>query len=94
LDGREERRVCVEARLREAFEPLRLEVRDESDRHRGHPGAASGGSHYRVVLVSSRFAGQPRLERHRMVYDALEGLMGSEIHALALELLSPEEGGG
>jgi BolA protein len=88
----EERRARVAARLRKALEPSRLEILDESGRHRGHPGAASGGSHFRVILVSSCFEGRSRMERHRMVYDALGELMGTEIHALALELRTPLEG--
>jgi stress-induced morphogen len=81
----------VEALLREAFDPQSLRIEDESHRHRGHPGAASGGSHLRVVLVSSRFEGRSRIERHRMVYEALGPLMGTDIHALALETLAPSE---
>ncbi len=90
-EGRAERKIRLEAALREAFHPELLEIEDESTRHRGHPGAADGGSHFRVVLVSSRFEGQTRLDRHRMVYDVLDELMGSEIHALALQALTPAE---
>ena len=85
------RRSRVEEALREAFSPELLEVEDESHRHRGHPGATSGGSHFRVLLVSARFEGLGRLERHRMVYDVLGGLMDTEIHALALRALTPAE---
>jgi BolA protein len=86
-----DRQARVEARLREAFQPEILEIEDESHRHRGHPGAASGASHYRVLLVSSRFESCPPVKRHRMVYEALEGLMNSEVHALALQTLTPAE---
>ena len=81
----------IEAALREAFHPAHLEIEDESDRHRGHPGAASGGGHFRVRLVCADFEAHARASRHRMVYKALEGLVGSEIHAITLELLTPEE---
>jgi BolA protein len=87
----EDRRARLEAALQEAFAPDSIEVTDESHRHRGHPGAASGGGHFRVVLVSDRFEGRTRIERHRMVYEALGDWMGSEIHALALETRSPSE---
>ncbi len=90
-DPPSDRQSRVEAVLREAFEPQLLEIVDESHRHRGHAGAASGGSHYRVLLVSTRFEGCPRIKRHRMVYDALGLLMQSEVHALALQTLTPEE---
>jgi BolA protein len=86
-----ERRDRIEAELREAFAPVHLEVVDESELHRGHPGATSGGGHFRVRLTSSRFEGRSRTERHRLVYSALGDLMGSEIHALTLELWTPDE---
>jgi len=86
-----DRRQRIEARLREAFAPLALDVVDDSARHRGHAGAASGAGHFKVVLVSERFRGVARVERHRMVYDALEGELREEIHALELSTRSPEE---
>jgi BolA protein len=70
--------------LRRRFAPLYLEVRDASPRHAGHPGAASGGGHYEVVIVSAAFEGKTLLEQHRMVNEALGDLFGREIHALAL----------
>lgn len=88
-----DRRGRIEARLREAFAPLALEVVDDSARHRGHAGASSGAGHFRVVLVSERFRGASRLARHRMVYDALAGELRDEIHALELSTRSPEEPG-
>jgi BolA family transcriptional regulator, general stress-responsive regulator len=86
-----DRRRRIEARLREAFAPLALEIVDDSARHRGHAGAASGAGHFKVVLVSERFRGVSRLERHRMVYDALAGELREDIHALELRTRSPEE---
>lgn len=80
-------------RMREhlqALAPLLIEIDDDSARHAGHAGARSGG-HYVLRMVSPRFAGLPRLARHRLVYDALDPLMRSEIHALAMTLLAPEE---
>jgi BolA protein len=74
-----------------ALAPLELAIEDESALHAGHPGAASGGGHYRMMLVSAAFAGQPRVARHRLVYDALADLMQREIHALAMTLLAPDE---
>lgn len=74
-----------------ALEPESIEVIDDSARHVGHPGAADGGGHYEVVVVSSRFAGKSRIERHRMVYEALGPLMRREIHALALRTHAPGE---
>jgi BolA protein len=84
----------LSARIRErlsALEPLSVELLDESGRHVGHAGAAAGGSHFRVVIVSPRFAGVDPLERHRMVYAALGTLMRREIHALAIQAFAPDE---
>jgi BolA protein len=83
--------ALIEARLRAALEPQSVEIDDESHKHAGHAGAASGGGHYRVHVVSRRFAGLPRLARHRLVYDALADLMQHDIHALALTLATPDE---
>jgi len=80
--------------LEQALNPQRLEIEDESAAHAGHPGAQRGGGHYRVHLVSETFAGLTRLERHRLVYDALRDLMQREIHALALSLVTPAEARG
>ena len=75
-----------------ALEPLSLELVDESESHRGHAGYREGGStHWRLSIVSPRFAGQSTVERHRMVYRALGELMQHPIHALAIEARAPEE---
>jgi len=81
----------IEQRLTEALQPESLHIEDQSSQHAGHAGAASGGGHYSVMLVSPRFSGQNTIARHRMVYDALGGMMQKEIHALALKLYAPEE---
>jgi BolA protein len=73
------------------LEPLELQIEDESAQHAGHPGAREGGGHYRLRLVSPRFPGLTRLQRHRLVYDCVDILMPGEIHALAMTLLSPDE---
>lgn len=68
-----------------------VEVVDESPLHAGHEGARSGGGHYKVTIVSDAFDSKTPMERHRMVYRALESEMGLEIHALALETRTPGE---
>jgi BolA protein len=83
-------------RLRErlqALSPTRLDIDDESARHAGHEGAKSGGGHYRLLLVSCRFEGLPRLARHRLVYDSLGEMMQREVHALSMVLQTPDEAG-
>jgi BolA protein len=74
------------------LEPLALELVDESAKHEGHSGARPGGqTHWRLSIVSPRFAGQATVARHRMVYEALGELMQHPIHALAITARSPEE---
>ena len=81
----------IRARLAE-LEPQALELIDESEMHRGHAGyREGGGTHWRLSIVSPRFAGKPTLARHRMVYQALGELMQNPIHALAITARSPEE---
>ena len=83
-------------RLRErlqALQPLSLAIDDDSAMHAGHEGAKSGGGHYRLRMVSRRFAGLPRLARHRLVYDSLASMMQRDVHALSLVLQTPEEAG-
>lgn len=74
-----------------ALDPQRLEIIDDSAKHAGHEGARSGGGHYRMTIVSARFAGKGTLERHRLIYDALGTMMRREIHALSIKALAPEE---
>ena len=76
-----------------ALDPEALDLVDESALHAGHAGAASGGGHYRLTIVSSRFRGHGTLARHRMVYGALGAMMRAEIHALSISALAPEEPG-
>ena len=85
--------VATEIRARLAtLEPVSLELVDESAQHAGHAGAAPGGeTHWRLSIVSPRFAGQPTVARHRMIYQALGGLMQNPIHALAISARAPAE---
>jgi BolA protein len=85
--------VATEIRNRlAALEPVELELADESEQHRGHAGYHAGGNtHWRLSIVSPRFAGQPLAARHRMVYQALGSLMQNPIHALAITARAPEE---
>ena len=89
-------RLAPEIRRRlQALEPLELEVVDESEGHRGHAGYREGGNtHWRVAIVSPRFAGASTVQRHRMVYQALGNLMNNPIHALAITARAPEEAKG
>jgi BolA protein len=88
--------VAAEIRARlAALEPLSLELVDESSQHAGHAGAAPGGeTHWRLSITSPRFAGQPTVARHRMIYQALGPLMQHPIHALAISARAPAESKG
>ena len=81
----------IRAALQSALAPSLLEVGDDSALHVGHAGAASGGGHYSVKIVSSRFDGLRLVMRHRLVYDAVQDMMQAEIHALAITALAPSE---
>ena len=73
------------------LEPELIEIYDESGEHVGHAGAAAGGGHYQLIIVSRRFEGQARVARHRLVYQALGDLMQRHVHALAITALTPME---
>lgn len=79
----------IERTLRSAMDANEVRVEDESAQHVGHAGAAAGGGHYRVTVVSPRFEGKTQVQQHRLVYEALGDAMGSSIHALALTTRSP-----
>lgn len=77
--------------LEEQFQPVHLEIHDESAQHAGHAGAASGGGHYRVTIVSARFENLPAIARHRLVHEALAALLRRDIHALTLAPHTPAQ---
>jgi BolA family transcriptional regulator, general stress-responsive regulator len=77
--------------LTAAFEPVALEVIDDSHKHVGHAGARDGRGHFTVGIVSEAFAGQPLLVRHRAVYAALGAMMDDDIHALSIHVETPAE---
>ncbi len=81
----------IRARLTAALAPDHLVISDESHKHAGHAGAQAGGGHFNVTVVAGTFAGMGLLARHRLVYDALAREMHSEIHALSIRALTPEE---
>ena len=88
----EDRIEKIRARLSAAFQPVEpIEIIDDSHSHAGHPGARDGRGHFRVRVVSALFDGMKTLERHRMVYKAVDTLMQTDIHALNIEALTPKE---
>lgn len=87
-----QRRIAsIRERLDAALAPTQLEIIDESDQHVGHAGARDGKSHFRVRIVSPLFEGAKPLERHRLVFDALDDMLKTDIHALSVLAQAPEE---
>lgn len=88
----QERVAELERRLTEALAPSFLSIEDQSSAHENHIQAKqSGGGHFRVTLVSESFEGKTLLARHRLVYAALDGLIGPEIHAIQIVAKTPGE---
>jgi stress-induced morphogen len=71
----------LERMLREAFPDAEIEIQD----------LAGDGDHYAAKIVSEAFRGKTRVQQHQMVYEALKGKMGGELHALALQTAAPED---
>ena len=86
-----ERVERIRTLLQDALAPRVLEISDDSHLHAGHAGAASGGGHYSVKIVADRFEGLRLVMRHRLVYDAVQGMMHTDIHALAITAVAPSE---
>jgi BolA family transcriptional regulator, general stress-responsive regulator len=76
-------------RLESRFAPTSLSVEDESHLHAGHAGAAGGHSHFRIRIVAEAFRGISPVARHRLVYAAVDDLMKTDIHALAIDASPP-----
>jgi BolA protein len=86
-----DRSTQLRQRLQQGLQPAALEIIDESARHAGHAGAASGGGHFVVNIVATAFQGKSPLQRHRLVYEAVGDMMQHEIHALSINARTPEE---
>ena len=82
----------IEKRLIEALRPARLEVVDDSEKHRGHAGHdARGESHFSVFVESAAFVGKNRVARQRLVNAALADLLAERVHALTMVTRAPGE---
>ncbi len=71
----------IERLIKEALPDARVEIQD----------LAGDGDHYAAKIVSEAFRGKSKVQQHQMVYAALQGKMGGELHALALQTAAPEE---
>ena len=87
----ENRQDQIRKELEKSFQPTELLIKDQSQLHAGHEGARDGKGHFDVTIVSQKFDGINRLQRHRMVYDALRKLIETDIHALRIKAFAPSE---
>lgn len=87
----------LEKKLTTSFAPLRLEIQDDSAKHRSHSGEGGqsarthGESHFNVLIVSTDFTGLSRVARQRLVYQCLSEELKGRVHALSLQVLAPED---
>jgi BolA protein len=86
-----DRKKEIERILKQAFDPETLGVEDESHLHEGHEGAKDGRGHFRVLIISQAFTDKSMLMRHRMVYQVLDQLLRTDIHALSIDAWCPDE---
>jgi BolA protein len=83
---------AIRQRLTSALGPSDLALVDQSAQHVGHAGARpEGESHFQLTIVAEAFEGKSRVERQRMVFVALGDLMQTDIHALSITALTPDE---
>jgi BolA protein len=81
----------IQVMIKDALQPDYLDIIDDSQAHAGDPGAQNGAGHYVVSIVSKQFVGRSMVQRHQMVYSALSSFMPTEIHALRIKALTPDE---
>lgn len=82
----------ITEKLTAAFAPQSLRVEDESHQHEGHAGHRPGGqTHFRVYIVAEAFRGKGRIERHRLINQALANELAGSVHALAIHAKAPDE---
>lgn len=92
MDNKAEDRIrLITDRIQKAFFVSKLKILDNSHLHRGHIGAAAGGGHFSIQVVSDQFQNKSAIERHKMIYVALGDAMGKEIHAISINAKTPAE---
>ncbi len=84
-------RVQAIERALAPLSPIFLAIQDDSHKHAGHAGAQDGRGHFSVFIVSAQFSGLGMLKRHQRVYQALEALLKTDIHALSIQAKTPSE---
>ncbi|MDX2028368.1 MAG: BolA family protein [Alphaproteobacteria bacterium] len=82
----------MQKKLTEAFQPIHMEIKDDSASHAGHAGHdPRGETHFKITLVSKAFIGLASVARHRLVYAVLTDEMQERVHAMSLILRTPDE---
>lgn len=87
----EKRIARMREKLEQQLKPVALEIIDESHKHVGHAGAASGAGHFKVIITADIFSDKSLLQQHRIVYDALADMMQTDIHALSIQSQAPQK---
>src|SRR5690349_19314664 len=90
MTARTDARAALTARLA-ALAPNVLEIPDDSDKHAGHAGTASGAGHFSYTILSEHFLGLTRLARHRAILERVGDLIPYPVHALSIEAHTPDE---
>jgi BolA protein len=84
---------AIRKKLQAGFDPVQLEVIDDSAKHAGHSGARAGGeSHFTVKITADAFTGQGRVQRQRRIYAVLSQELAGPVHALSIQAFAPGEG--
>ena len=77
----------IKSRLEQAFSPAFLEIRDDSEHHKGHVGSQGGAGHYHITIAAPTFSGKSRIAVHREIYAVLADLIPEQVHALQIKIL-------
>jgi BolA protein len=83
----DERLAVMRERLERAFQPVRLQIVDDSEKHKGHAGNDGYAGHYTVIIASQAFKNKSLVNAHRDVYSVLNDMIPGEIHALVIKIL-------
>lgn len=84
----QQRITWIQERLTATFAPTLLQIIDESELHKGHPGAQNGAGHFKIIIASALFQNKDRITCHRLIYAALQDMMETHIHALQIDIQS------
>lgn len=81
----EDRIKAIETQLKAVFNPTALEIEDQSHEHAGHK-SAGGAGHFKVTIQSDKLESLSLVQKHKAIYQALDGLMQNDIHALSIKV--------